>query len=126
MIGQDDILFQRERLHTYKAGTELYTLRLEKDVFEKMMKEFPDIKSEILEEANVRSQYFRYQAQTYNAILNKESKLVIRRFNEVAMELNYDVAKNQIHNALKRKEVQYRRSIEFYYKDKRLRNAVPA
>ena len=86
MIGQDDILFQRERLHTFKAGTELYTLRLEKDVFEKMMKEFPDIKSEILEEANVRSQYFRYQAQTYNAILNKESKLVIRRFNEVAME----------------------------------------
>ena len=55
MIGQDDILFQRDRLHTFKAGTELYTLRLEKDIFEKMLKEFPDIKAEILEESNLRS-----------------------------------------------------------------------
>lgn len=60
MIGQDDILFQRDRLHTFKAGTELYTLRLDRDIFEKMMKEFPDIKAEILEESNLRSQYSRY------------------------------------------------------------------
>lgn len=33
MIGQDDILFQREREHTYKAVDELYTIRLEKDIF---------------------------------------------------------------------------------------------
>ena len=57
MIGQDDILFQRDRLYTYKAKTELYTLRLEKDIFEKMLKEFPDIKAEILEESNLRTQY---------------------------------------------------------------------
>ena len=57
MIGQDDILFQRDRQHTMKAGTELYTLRLDKDTFEKMLKEFPDIKVEILEESNLRTQY---------------------------------------------------------------------
>jgi len=59
MIGQDDILFSRDRLHTFKAGSELYTLRLERDVFEKMMKEFPDMKVEILKESNLRSSYFR-------------------------------------------------------------------
>ena len=47
MIGQDDILFTRDREHTFVAGSELYTYRLEKDTFEKMMKEFPEIKVEI-------------------------------------------------------------------------------
>ena len=95
MIGQDDILFQRDRINTYRAGTELYTLRLEKDIFEKMMKEFPEIKEEVLEESNLRSQYTRNQALTYKSILNKEAKLIIRKFNEVAMEQNYDVQKQQ-------------------------------
>ena len=125
MIGQDDILFQRDRENTYRAGTELYTLRLEKEVFERMMKEFPDIRAEILEESNLRSQYTRNQQLTYKSILNKESKMIIRKFNEVAMEQNYDVQKQQRSHALRRKEVQYRRSIEFVYKDKRLRNAIP-
>ena len=69
----------------------MYTLRLEKDIFEKMLKEFPDIKAEILEESNLRSQYFRNQVQTQESIKNKAAKLVIRKFNEVAMEQNYDV-----------------------------------
>ena len=41
------------------------------------------------------------------------------------MEQNFDIQKQQRLVALRRKEVQYRRSIEFVYKDKRLRNAIP-
>lgn len=125
MIGQDDILFQRDRLHTFHAGSELFTLRLDRDVFEKMLREFPDMKTEILDDANLRSLYARKQSETTKAIVEKESKLVIRKFNEVANEKNYEVLSHQREHALKRKEVLYRRSIEFVYKDKRLRNAIP-
>ena len=112
-------------MHTFKAETELYTLRLEREIFEKMLKEFPDIKAEILEESNLRSQYFRNQMQTQDSIKNKEAKLVIRKFNEVANDQNFEIMKQQRIPAIRRKEVQYRRSIEFVYKDKRLRNAIP-
>jgi len=89
MFGQDDILFQRDRLHTYKAGTELFTLRLDREVFEKMLREFPDTKKLILDEANLRSQYVRKQNETTKAIVDKESKLIIRKFNEVASDKNF-------------------------------------
>ena len=72
MIGQDDILFQREREHTYKAVDELYTIRLEKDIFQKMLKEFPDIKAEILEESNLRSEFARQQIRTLEIIMNND------------------------------------------------------
>lgn len=83
------------------------------------------MKTEILDEANLRSLYARKQDETTKAIIDKESKLVIRKFNEVANEKNYEVLSHQRDHALKRKEVLYRRSIEFIYKDKRLRNAIP-
>ena len=89
MIGQDDILFSRDRLHTFTAGSELYTLRLDLDDFEKMIKEFPDMKAELLKEANLSSSYFRQQENARLAIANKEAKQVIRKFNEVAMGQNY-------------------------------------
>ena len=41
------------------------------------------------------------------------------------MEQNFDIQGHQKLAALRRKEVQYRKSIEFIYKDKRLRNAIP-
>ena len=90
LIGVDDILFNRNRLHTYMALSELYTLRMDRDVFEKMMKEFPDIKQEILEDANLRSLYQKNQKTAYDAIFNKEPKMIIRKFNEVAREMHYD------------------------------------
>ena len=89
------------------------------------MKEFPDMKAEVLDESNLRSQYARKQGATYSAIINKEAKLVIRKFNEVAHQQNYEVQEQQRVQATQRKDVQYRRSIEFIYKDKRLRNAIP-
>ena len=54
MIGQDDILYNRDRTHTYKAYTEVFTLKLEREIFEKMLKEFSEIREELLSEANER------------------------------------------------------------------------
>ena len=73
----------------------------------------------------MRALYFQKQEETTHAILEKESKFVIRKFNEVSNDINYKVQSQQRITALRRKEVQYRRSILFLYKDKRLKNAVP-
>ena len=81
LIGQDDILFNRDRQNTFIAKTELFTLKLERDIFEKMMKEFPEIKGELVEEANIRTQYAKANKEARSAITTKESKLIIRKFN---------------------------------------------
>ena len=81
VIGQDDILYNRDRQNTFIAKTELFTLKLERDIFEKMMKEFPEIKTELLEEANIRALYAKSSKEARNAITAKESKLIIRKFN---------------------------------------------
>ena len=51
-----------------------------------MMKEFPEIKTELLEEANVRASYAKSNKDTRAAISAKESKLIIRKFNQVSMQ----------------------------------------
>lgn len=68
LIGVDDILFNRNRLHRHIAKGEVFTLKLDRDVFDKMMKEFPDIKQEILEEANLRSVYQKNEKVVKQAI----------------------------------------------------------
>ena len=40
-----------------KAHTELLVLRLDREDFEKMLKEFPEIKTATLEKANIRKFY---------------------------------------------------------------------
>ena len=50
-----------------------------------MMKEFPEIKTELLEEANIRALYAKSSKEARNAITAKESKLIIRKFNQVSM-----------------------------------------
>lgn len=100
-------------------------LRLEREDFEKMLKEFPEIKADALEEANLRKLYNQKLEIKRNAIFNKESKLIIRMFNGVENDNHYTIQCEQRIPALRRKEIQYRRSIEFLYKDKRLRNAIP-
>ena len=125
MIGQDELLYSKDREYTYIAGSELYTYRLEKDTFEKMLKEFPEIKQEIEHEANLRKLAQESRVANYKAIFQNESKLIIRKFNEVNIEQNYAIMDDQKIPAIRRKEVQYRRSTEFIYKSKRLRNAIP-
>ena len=90
LIGIDDIMFNRERQHTFVAATESFTLRLERDIFEKMMKEFPDIKTEILEECNLRAAHQRNQKAAFESIIAKEPKMIIRKFNQIAREIHFD------------------------------------
>ena len=125
VIGQDDILYNRNRQNTFVAKTELFTLKLERDIFEKMMKEFPEIKTELLEEANIRALYAKSSKEARNAITAKESKLIIRKFNQVSMQQNYDNQQMQKLAATRKRDAIFRRSNEFVFKDKRLRNAQP-
>ena len=125
LIGQDDILFNRDRQNTYIAKTELFTLKLERDIFEKMMKEFPEIKTELLEEANIRGMYAKASKDIRSAITAKESKLIIRKFNQVSMKQNYDNQQMQKSASTRKRDAIFRRSNEFVFKDKRLRNAQP-
>ena len=90
MIGQDDILFNRDRTHTYKANSEVFTYKLEREIFEKMLKEFSEIREELLSEANERKKYAVHLENTRKAIDNKEAKLVIKQFNVVQMNQNYE------------------------------------
>ena len=50
-----------------------------------MLKEFPDIRDELLYEANERKQYANLNDKTRTAIKEKASKLVIKQFNVVQM-----------------------------------------
>lgn len=54
MIGQDDILFRQDRLNNYQSMTECFTLRLDRESFEQILKEYPEIYKKNLEEANFR------------------------------------------------------------------------
>jgi hypothetical protein len=47
------------------------------------------MKAEMLKEANLSSSYLRQQDNARHAIINKEAKQVVRKFNEVAMGQNY-------------------------------------
>ena len=89
------------------------------------MKEFPDIKTELLEEANIRVHYAKLNRDARNAITQKESKFIIRKFNELSMRQNYENAKRQNNAATRKRDAIFRRSNEFVFKDKRLRNAQP-
>lgn len=82
MIGQDDIIFTRDRMHTFKAGSELYTLRLEKEIFDKMLKEFPDMKAQLMKQANINKSYELKEHAIKMSMEHKDGKKVIRKFNE--------------------------------------------
>jgi hypothetical protein len=61
-------------------------MRLDRETFEMMCKEFPSIKKELFEEANFRAVVTRYTRDTRQAIQENESKKVIRKFNELSHE----------------------------------------
>jgi len=90
------------------------------------MKEFPEIKTELLEEANIRASYTKQHADARDAITTKESKFIIRKFNQVSMQQNYENSQMQRDASTRKRDAVFRRSNEFVFKDKRLRNAQPA
>lgn len=43
MVGQDEIMFKQERRYSLRSLTECLTMKLERDVFERILKDYPDI-----------------------------------------------------------------------------------
>ena len=61
-------------------------MRLDRDTFEMMCKEFPSIKKELFEEANFRALVSRYSRDMKSAIEAAETKKVVKKFNEMSHE----------------------------------------
>ena len=47
MFGETDIVYKRDRKDTFIAETDCYILKFEKQTFEKILSEFPDIREEV-------------------------------------------------------------------------------
>jgi len=43
MVGQDEIMFKQDRKYNLRSLTECNTMKIEKDIFEKILKDYPDI-----------------------------------------------------------------------------------
>jgi CRP-like cAMP-binding protein len=50
MIGQDDILLERDRQYSFIADSECFTMRLDADHFRKILSEDPEIKEKLWKE----------------------------------------------------------------------------
>ena len=68
LIGADDILFSRKRVNTYRAIGTVTTMRLGREDFEVMFKEYPIIKKDCLNEANFRGLVLRFETSLREAI----------------------------------------------------------
>jgi CRP-like cAMP-binding protein len=86
IIGQDDILYMRKRVASYKAVSMCQTMKLDRESFEMMCKEFPYIKKELLDDANFRALVSRKQNDVRDMIKDGQSKKVVRKFNELSQE----------------------------------------
>ena len=83
MVGQDDILFQQDRTGMMVADTECLIMRLEKEQFDLMCREFPEVKAELLDEANFRSKVRKTEGQTIMDVKDN-SKIVVSKFSQFA------------------------------------------
>ncbi len=54
MVGQDEIMFKQDRKYNLRSLSECTTMKIEKDVFEKILKDYPEIQLKLLEEADFR------------------------------------------------------------------------
>ena len=71
------------------ADTECLIMRLEKEQFDIMCREFPEIKAELLEEANFRNRVRRVEAQTINEVRDN-AKIVVQKFGQFAQGYSFD------------------------------------
>ena len=72
------------------AISTVYTMKMDRDTFENMIREFPLIKKELIEEANFRQLVNKYSKNIKNALFEDESLKVIKKFNELSQEQNFD------------------------------------
>ena len=81
MMGQDEILFKQDRQARMRAEIESFTMRLEKEDFESMMQEYPELKGKMIAEATFRQQVKYVEDQTIHNLDENNSK-VIKKFVE--------------------------------------------
>ena len=83
LLGADDILFKRDRVNTIMANEECITLRMDREVFERMIKSYPDIRSLLMENANDRASLARMSKMVLEAVEPREQKKIVRIFNQL-------------------------------------------
>ena len=55
MVGQDEILFKKDRKYTLAALTECNTLKFDREIFESILRDYPDIATKLSDEAEFRN-----------------------------------------------------------------------
>lgn len=63
-MGQDEILFKTDRQGRMRAEIESFTMRLDKEDFENMMNEYPELKAQLIADASFRQQVKRVENET--------------------------------------------------------------
>ena len=81
-------MFKQDRKYNLRSLTECSTMKIEKDIFEKILKDYPEIHFKLLEEADFKQKATQGDIEL---LQNKQesSKLVIKMFNEFAQEVGY-------------------------------------
>ena len=76
-------MFKQDRKYNLLSLTECSTMKIEKDIFEKILKDFPEIHFKLLEEADWKQKATQGDLEV---LQNKKetSKVVIKMFNELA------------------------------------------
>lgn len=76
-------MFKQDRKYNLRSLTECSTMKIEKDIFEKILKDFPEIHFKLLEEADWKQKATQGDLEV---LQNKKetSKVVIKMFNELA------------------------------------------
>lgn len=122
MMGQDEILFKQDRKARMRAEIESFTMRLDKEDFENMMWEYPELKQQLIAEATFRQQVQYVEEQTINNLYENNVK-VTQKFTEFSQQIGYANRQQQKNPVLAYSNI-FRRSNEFALKDKNLKNAA--
>jgi hypothetical protein len=72
------------------AISTVFTMKMNRDTFEDMIKEFPLIKKELIEEANFRQLVNKYSQDIRNQLFQEEATKVISKFNELSQDQTFD------------------------------------
>lgn len=54
MVGQDEILFKKDRKYSLLALTECHTLKMDREIFESILRDYPEISIKLNDEADFR------------------------------------------------------------------------
>lgn len=84
-----------------KAEVEVFTLKLEREYFEKILNEYPEIGVDLMEKAKTRELYMHYFNQmNHKDYLSRLKKNIMAKLVEAFDEYNYQTTRNQEIEAL--------------------------